>query len=491
MKGKGGISKDAPVVVIGAGPAGLTAAYELARQGIPVIVFEQDSQTGGLSKTVEYKGYRFDIGGHRFFTKIQIVHSLWHMLLGEDLLLRSRLSRILYRGRYFDYPLKLFNAFFNMGIFTSMAILLSYFRSLLFPVTPEVSFADWVTNRFGKKLYTIFFKTYTEKVWGIPCEQISSHWAAQRIKGLSLRSAFLNMLSPGSKKKTKSVIKTLINEFDYPRQGPGMMWKALSNHIEDFGGTVHLSHRVVKIVHGGGRITGVEVQHDGKKLTQPVSQVISSMSLLHLVHAMLPVADQQVIASAARLKYRDFLTVALIIDEPDIFPDNWLYIHDESVMVGRIQNFKNWSPEMVPDQSKTCLGMEYFCFEGDGLWKMCDDELISFAKKELASIGLVPMSKVSDGNVVRVPKAYPIYDEGYRDAVGSVREYLKQFSNLQEIGRNGMHKYNNMDHSMLTAIFAVRNVLGEHHDLWSLNADDTYHEETGEDEIESGADFVL
>ena len=476
--------QDAPCLVLGAGPAGLTAAYELTRRGVPTVLLEQDRQVGGLARTVEYRGYRFDIGGHRFFTKHDMVHGLWRTMLGDELLVRPRLSRIYYRGKLFDYPLKPLNALLNMGIANSMAVLGSYLWSRLAPVRPEVSFADWVSNRFGRRLYRMFFKSYTEKVWGIPCHTIGAQWAAQRIKGLSLGTALLHMLLPGRPKGRGKTIKTLIDEFYYPRLGPGMMWEAFRMAVVAQGGEIGLESRVTRLVHDGERIVTVEGMGGSRPFAWPVSRVISTIPLRHLVHALDPPPPRAVRDAADRLKYRDFLTVALIIDEPALFPDNWLYVHDESVRVGRIQNFKNWSPAMVPDQTKTCLGMEYFCNEGDDLWSMADHGLLALATRELAAIGLAAPAKVVDGKVVRMPKAYPVYDEGYPEALAVVRGYLERFANLQAVGRNGMHKYNNMDHSMLTAILAVRNIFGERHDLWAINVDDDYLEEGWEMNIE-------
>jgi protoporphyrinogen oxidase len=461
------------VVIIGAGPAGLTAAYQLMQGGRHTVVLEEGVRVGGIAQTAEYKGFRFDIGGHRFFTKVRIVQDLWRKVLGPEFLRRPRLSRIYYNGRFFDYPLRPMNALRNLGIMTSLCVLLSYMWARLSPIRPEKSFADWTTNRFGRRLYRIFFESYTEKVWGIPCHTIGAQWAAQRIKGLSLFTAVRNMLFP---KWSRGDIKTLIDEFEYPRLGPGQMWEAVRDQVVASGGRVQMQSKVDRLQHDGTRITAVAGCRDGQPFTLTAGDVISTMPMRHLVQALEPAAPAEIVAAANRLRYRDFLTVALVVDEPSLFPDNWIYVHDSTVKVGRIQNFKNWSADMVPDSSKTCLGLEYFCFEGDGLWNMADAELIALASEEVARIGLARRESIVDGCVLRMPKAYPIYDDTYEAAVDTLKDYLRRFTNLQLVGRNGMHKYNNQDHSMLTAILAVENIFGARHDLWAVNDEEEYHE---------------
>ena len=461
-------------MIIGAGPAGLTAAHELATRGVPVVVLEQDGLVGGLARTEENGGFRFDIGGHRFFTKVPMVERLWRDVLGPDLLKRPRLSRIYYRGRFFQYPLRPFDVFRNLGPLTSLAVLASYVSARLRPIPNEVSFADWIVNRFGRRLYLIFFKTYTEKVWGIPCEEIAAEWAAQRIRGLSLRSAIQSMFV---KKRGAGAIKTLIDEFEYPRLGPGMMWERFTDIIRAHGGTVTLNARATRILRDAGGVTAVEYTVNGRTERVAASHVISTMSVPALIDAIDPPLPPAIGAAARRLRHRDFLTVALMIEQEQVFADNWIYIHDPSVRVGRVQNFKNWSPEMVPDASWTCLGLEYFCNAGDDLWTMTDDQLVALARKELAQIGLGDPSKIRRGVVVRAPQAYPVYDQGYADAVRIVRNGLSEIPNLQLVGRNGMHKYNNQDHSMLTGILAARNILGERYDLWQVNVEEEYHED--------------
>ena len=475
---------DAPVVVIGAGPAGLTAAYELARRSVPPLVLEAGRRVGGLARTVEHDGFRFDIGGHRFFTKVGMVRDLWRSVLGDDLLTRPRLSRIYYAGRFFNYPLKPLNALRNLGLRTSVEVLASYLWATLFPIKPERTFADWVSNRFGRHLYRIFFKTYTEKVWGMPCEEIGAQWARQRIKQLSLGAALLHMVGMAHPFR-RGQVTSLIEQFEYPRLGPGMMWEAFRDQVEELGGRVELCQPIVSLQHGSWRVRTLTTGGaEGRR--QPVRHVISSMPLRDLIMALDPAAPSEVVEAALRLKYRDFITVAIVVDRRNVFADNWIYVHDESVKVGRIQNFKNWSPDMVPEGGQTCLGLEYFCFEGDGLWTSTDQDLVELARRELDTIGLVRPEEIVSGVVVRVPKAYPIYDTGHVEALDVVKTYLARFENLQVVGRNGMHKYNNQDHSMMTAILAVRNLFGEAHDLWAVNDDDEYHEEARNLEAAAG-----
>jgi protoporphyrinogen oxidase len=447
-------------------------------------VCERDDQVGGLSRTVRYGGFRFDIGGHRFFTRSRAVREMWREVLGADLLHRTRLSRILYRGTFFDYPLRPFNVLAGLGVATSARVLLSYLGARLRPIRPERSVADWVSNRFGRRLYRTFFESYTAKVWGMSPSAISAEWAAQRIKGFSLAAALRGMLWP-SGRRGGDTARTSIRAFDYPRLGPGMMWEAVADRVERAGGRVNLETRVTAIHHERGRVTQVEIDTAGRPETLPTGHVISTMPIRELVSVLRPPPPADVREAAGRLRYRDFLTVALILDAADLFPDNWIYVHDESVRVGRIQNFKNWSPAMVPDPSQTCLGLEYFCFEGDGLWSMADADLVALATRELADLGLSGTARVVDGVVVRAPKAYPIYDEDFGGVLAIVRRYLSGFENLQLVGRNGMHKYNNQDHSMLAAMLAVRNLYGGQHDLWAVNTDEDYQEDAAADEADA------
>jgi protoporphyrinogen oxidase len=464
----------ADVVIIGGGPAGLTAAYQLAKAGRRAVVLEKDHIVGGISRTATYKGYRFDIGGHRFFTKMPAVEALWREVLAEaDFLRRQRLSRIYFNKRFFHYPLRAMNTLQGLGLWNSALILASYLQAQLAPQPREDTFEQWVSNRFGPRLYRTFFKTYTEKVWGIPCHEISAEWGAQRIKGLSLLSAVKNALLQQQSTHKSRVIKTLIDAFDYPRLGPGMMWETVAELVQARGHEVRFGAEVQKIRRQGDRVVAVETTGEAVAGTH----FISSMPLRELIQKLDPPAPSAVRAAADGLKYRDFLTVALILNRREVFPDNWIYIHDPAVKMGRIQNFKNWSPDMVPDANTTCLGLEYFCFEGDGLWTMTDQALIDLGKQELEALGLARAAEVVDGTVVRMPKAYPVYDGAYSEHLRVVREFLTTFSNLQVVGRNGMHRYNNQDHSMYTAMLAVKNIGGARHDLWNVNDDQEYHEE--------------
>ncbi|HEX6547838.1 MAG TPA: NAD(P)/FAD-dependent oxidoreductase [Candidatus Dormibacteraeota bacterium] len=477
------------VIVMGGGPAGLTAAYELNKHGIPVTVLEADPEyVGGIARTVEHNGYRFDIGGHRFFSKADEVEELWTEILGEEMLSCGRLSRIYYRGKYFDYPLRAFNALSNLGLLETVLCMTSYAWARVHPRKPERSLEDWVSNRFGKRLFRIFFKTYTEKVWGIPCDQLSADWAAQRIKGLSLVEAIKGALLPKRAPKNRGdVIKTLIDRFRYPRLGPGQMWDRVAEIMSESGHPVKTGFRVEKIRHHGGRVTSVlAVDESGEEHELVGSDFVSSLPVRELIRSLDPAPPEPVLRAAEELGYRDFLTVALMIDRETMFPDNWIYIHEAGVKVGRLQNFKNWSKWMVPDQSKTCLGLEYFCFEGDGLWSLPDSELIELGKRELAQLGMARPEEVFDGKVVRQPKAYPVYDDDYQEHLAVIRGWLTEaLPNLQLCGRNGLHKYNNQDHSMMTALLVARRIAGVSDlDPWNVNGDAEYHEEKREGEVD-------
>ena len=475
----------ADVFVIGAGPAGLTTAYCLTKHSPSVIVIEKDPlYVGGISRTVRYGNFLFDIGGHRFFSKAKEIVDLWQEILPDDFITRSRLSRIYYGGKFYSYPLNAFEALRNLGIFTSMACMLSYAYAKTTPIVSPHSFHDWVRNQFGERLFQIFFKTYTEKVWGMSCDDISADWAVQRIKGLNLLVTVMNALrrSFGYKRKTVpangEVVKTLIESFQYPRKGPGMMWESAAVKIRERGGRILMGRELIELAYDNGqKLWSIDVLTTaGKRERYSARHVVSSAPVRELVQKLNPKPISLLHARA--LRYRDFITVALMINKPDLFPDNWIYIHDPSVKVGRVQNFRSWSPEMVP-AGMTCLGLEYFCFEGDDLWNLPDEDLIALAKHEIARIGLVAATDVVDACVVRQPKAYPVYDDCYRDNLTMIRLDLeKSYPSLHLVGRNGMHKYNNQDHAMMTAILTARNILaGERvYDIWQVNEDAEYHE---------------
>ena len=475
-------------VIAGGGPAGLTAGYELTKHGHSCVVLESDPKmVGGISRTDQYKGYRFDIGGHRFFSKSAEVNQLWREILGDEFITRTRLSRIYYNRKFFHYPLKPLDALLKLGPVQSVKILASYFKARLRPIKPEQTLEAWVVNRFGRLLFEIFFKTYTEKVWGMPTNEISADWAAQRIKGLSLIKAVTNALF-GARASDGEVIKTLIDSFHYPRLGPGQMWECARDRIREGGGAVHLDRRVVRIDHDGSAVTAFVTQDAaGRTTVYNGRNFISTLPIRELIRCMNPQPPQEVIDAAESLRYRDFLSVVLIVDRAETFPDTWIYIHEPNVKVGRIQNFKNWSPDLVPDHSKSSLGLEYFCFEGDELWTTPDDQLIELGRREIDAMGLVSAKEVIDGCVVRMPKAYPVYDDVYQQHLAVIRGWLKNLPNLELSGRNGMHKYNNQDHSMMTAVLAARNILGVgEFDTWKVNTDAEYHEEGSESDETTG-----
>ncbi len=478
------------VVVIGAGPAGLTAAYLLAREGVPVTVLESDPErVGGISRTVVHRSpacggaeFRFDIGGHRFFSKSREVEELWTEILGADMLVRPRLSRILYGGKFYAYPLQAREAIGNLGVLEAARCVASYAWARLFPVHNPRSFEEWVRNKFGRRLYEIFFKTYTEKVWGMSCQDISADWAAQRIKGLSLSTAVWHAIFPPAAPRDRSQqVKTLIGSFRYPRLGPGMMWEAAARLTRELGGDVRLGCRVTgleRLAGGGWQVAYTDDK--GHRATIDASQVISSAPLRELVAGLSPAAPPAAVEAAAGLKYRDFLTVALVVRPTNRFDDNWIYVHEPGVKVGRVQNFGSWSPEMVPDPALACYGLEYFCFEGDGVWTTSDSDLVALATRELVQLGLARAADVLDGCVVRQAKAYPVYDDDYARHVATIRATIEAgYPGLHPVGRNGMHKYNNQDHAMMTAMLTVRNILaGEsRYDVWNVNEDAEYHEE--------------
>jgi protoporphyrinogen oxidase len=481
-------------VIIGAGPAGLTAAWQLAKAGKRAVVFEQDGIVGGISRTDEYKGYRFDIGGHRFFTKVELVQKLWVEILDEDFMVRPRLSRIYYDGKFFDYPLKPMNALLGLGPVEAVRIGLSYLWAQVFPHKEERNFKQWVSNRFGSRLFEIFFETYTEKVWGMPCTEINADWAAQRIKNLDLVSAVKNALLGARLNAEGEVITTLIEEFHYPRLGPGQMWETAARRLAGKGIETHLEHRVESILHDGKRVTSLLVRDPSGGVREVTGEnFLSSMPVQTLLRAMDPLPPAEVLAAAGQLRYRDYLTVVLIVNKPALFPDNWIYIHSPEVKLGRIQNYKNWSPHMVADPSKTALGLEYFVQEGDEYWSASDAELIELGKRETQKLGLAEASDVEDGCVIRMPKAYPVYDGDYQGALQVIRKWLEGLPNLHLVGRNGQHRYNNQDHSMVTAVYAAENIVAgrQVRDVWDVNVDAEYHEEVRAGEKQPPGDRLV
>ncbi len=468
--------RDLQVVIIGAGPAGLTAAYQLLKSDHVSTVLEADTVVGGISRTAERDGWRFDIGGHRFFTKVKPVEDVWMEILGEDdFLLRPRMSRIYYNGKFFDYPLKAMNALRGLGLVEAFLCMLSYGWARVRPPKDQSNFEGWVSARFGYRLYRIFFKTYTEKLWGVPATSIKADWAAQRIKNLSLMKAVVNAIAP---KRNQKQITSLIEEFRYPKYGPGMMWERATEVVTAAGSKVTFDAKVTAVHHEDGRAVAVTAVTDGVPSRYEATHVISSMPFRDLIRAMDPPPPPEVLAAAEGLSYRDFLTVALVVPEEAGFPDNWIYVHSPEVKLGRIQNFGSWSPYLVKE-GRTCLGLEYFVFEGDEVWSMADDDLVELGKQELARIGLLAdPSQVEAGYVVRMPKAYPMYDETYKQNVQVMRRWLEANApNVYPVGRNGMHKYNNQDHSMYTAMLSVENILGANHDIWTVNVEAAYHEE--------------
>ena len=479
----------ADVVIVGAGPAGLTAGYLLAKAGQRVTIVERDPvYVGGISRTVRYKGFHFDIGGHRFFSKAKEVVDLWNEILPDDFIDRPRLSRIYYGGKYYAYPLRAFEALKNLGVFTASLCMASYAWAKATPIADPRTFHQWVRNQFGEKLFSIFFKTYTEKVWGMSCDEISSDWAAQRIKGLSLSAAVIDGVKrslgikakPSAQLGEQGGVKTLIESFRYPRQGPGMMWEAARDKITAMGGDIRMGREMKTLEWDAARALWAltVTTADGATETITASHAISSAPITELAAALRPALKAKVNADA--LKYRDFITVALItkVENTRSFPDNWIYIHDPSVKVGRIQNFLSWSPELAP-AGYACLGLEYFCFEGDGLWTSPDADLIALAKAEIGKIGLIRPEDVTDASVVRQPKAYPVYDDAYAANVEAVRaEVEANYPTLHLVGRNGMHKYNNQDHAMMTAMLTAENILvgARKYDVWAVNEDAEYTE---------------
>ena len=475
-------SEPPAVVIIGAGPAGLTAAYQLVKRDVAPVVLEADSVVGGISRTAQADGWRFDIGGHRFFTKVAPVEALWHEILTDDeFLVRPRMSRIYYEGKFYDYPIRPMNALRNLGVVEATRCVASYLSARIRPPADQSTLEGYIAANYGWRLYHHFFKTYNETVWGVPAAELSADFGAQRIKGMSLFQAVWEPVRArlvGSRRHRAAQVTSLIEQFHYPKYGPGMMWERCRELVEAGGAKVVLDTAVARIHHCDGRAVSVVAGSGGAATEYPADHVISSMPLPELLRIMDPPVPPDVRAAADRLGFRDFVTVALVVPESDGFPDNWIYVHSPEVRpLGRIQNFGAWSPHLVKD-GRTCLGLEYFVFEGDGVWTSTDAELVARATRDLERLGLVAAEVVEAGYVVRMPKAYPVYDEGYRDQVAVLRSWLAEHTqNVHPVGRNGMHKYNNQDHSMYTAMLTVENIFGADHDIWAVNVEDEYHEE--------------
>jgi protoporphyrinogen oxidase len=470
------------VVIIGAGPAGLTAAYQLSKQDVTSTVLEADDVVGGISRTAVREGWRFDIGGHRFFTKVGPVEDLWFEILGpDDFLRRPRKSRIYYEGKFFDYPLVPMNALRNLGLIEAFRCVASYVWARIRPPKDQTNFEGFTAGRFGWRLYRTFFKTYTEKVWGVPADHIQADWGAQRVKDLSLFRAVWEAMKPKRlrlrRDKSKQVT-SLIDEFNYPKYGPGMMWERATELVTARGTKVVFDSKVTAVHHADGNAVAVTATTEGVPTRYACTHVVSSMPLGALVRAMDPPPPPDVLAAADGLAYRDFMTVALVVPADTVdWDDNWIYIHAPEVRTMRIQNFGSWSPYLVKD-GRNVLGLEYTCLEGDATWTSNDDELIEHAKRELEALGLMNAANVEAGYVVRMPKAYPMYDATFKANVETLRTWLDEHApNVYPVGRNGMHKYNNQDHSMYTAMLSVENILGANHDVWTVNVEADYHEE--------------
>ena len=470
---------DPGILVLGGGPAGISCAYELAQRGVSPTVIERHGQVGGLCRTIPHEGFLFDVGPHRFFTKNGEVDRLWHEVLGDQSVTVGRRTRILYRKHLFDYPLKPLAALRGLGLWTSAKAMASFARIKLFPGrrSPADSFEDWVVSQFGRVVYEIFFKTYTEKVWGIPCRTIAAEWAGQRIKGLSLTTALLNSLKRGG---GGAGVKSLVDQFDYPRRGAGQVYERLAEMAASRGAAMVLGTRVVGVHHDQSRVTAIEVEDSaGGRRRLPAEQVFSSIPLTELIQRLNPAPPAAVIEAARTLYYRDHVTVNLVVRRRRPFPDNWIYVHDPRVRMARIACYGNFSEDMLAGPGQDALSVEYFAFAHDDLWQMDDRRLIALAEQELEQVGLVKAAEIASAFVVRERDSYPVYYLGYRNNLDTVRAYLAQFGNLTPIGRGGMYRYNNQDHAILSGLLAARNFCapGPRHDLWEINEENEYLEE--------------
>jgi protoporphyrinogen oxidase len=482
-------SKNEIAIIIGAGPAGLTAAYELlVKTHIKPIIFEATNDIGGLAKTINYKGNRIDLGGHRFFSKSNKVTDWWLQFLplqSQDefsdnvMLSRSRLSRIYFLNKFFDYPVSLsWQTLKNLGLTRVCRVIASCIESEIHPIEPEKNLEDFFINRFGRELYNTFFKDYTEKVWGLNCQEISADWGAQRIRKLSIYKTILYAIKKKLGFKNIKSETTLTEQFLYPKFGPGQLWEIVAARILELGGEIHYNSEVVGLKNFDNKIKAVSVMHNEELKTITSDYFFSSMPIKDLVLGFSNQVPNDVLHMGSNLQYRDFITVGLLLKKlPLELRDNWIYIQDCSVKLGRIQIFNNWSPYLVKDSSTTWLGLEYFCREDDEFWSLADEKIIDFAASELKKIFMLH-DDIIDGVVIRVPKAYPVYFGTYNN-FNLVKEYLDQYSNLFLIGRNGMHRYNNMDHSTLTAMAAVDNIINNitsKDNIWDVNSEPLYHE---------------
>jgi protoporphyrinogen oxidase len=451
------------VAVIGAGPAGITCAYELAKKGVEVHLYEAAPQVGGLAKTINLWNQKLDLGPHRFFSDDTRVNKLWLEVAGRDYRMVDRLTRVYYKNKFYYYPIKAFDALSKLGIFTSALCMLSYFREKMSPTALDGTFENWVTNRFGKKLYEIFFKTYSEKLWGISCRELDADFAAQRIKKFSLGEAIKNALNLGGKKH-----KTLVDQFAYPIGGTGMIYERMEQFIRNNGGTVHLNTPVKRVLKEGDKVTAIEL-NDG--IIREYDHVVSSMPFTVMVK-QLPGVPEEIVSLAQTLRFRNTILVYLNIEGKDLFPDNWLYVHSADLKMGRITNFRNWVPEILNGEETTAVVLEYWCYDEDPMWTQPDDSLIQLATEELNKTKLNKEKPVIAGYVHRIQRCYPVYDRGYKDRLKQIEDYLQGINGLSVIGRYGAFKYNNQDHSILMGLLAADNIVNKSaHNLWEINTD--------------------